>query len=161
MVDARDHVVFAGRIDRTRLGLAERRWFAQFISPGAYRDWDHVRRWAHDVVSHLGQQAAATSEGLRGARRLKSRPARHRSLVPSQVRDLAAAGRDRAAEDNDQRSAFRFEQFNARDVRTEEREQAVSCTRMGQTLVVAFIDVDGLEATKASLKRPPTSSAPS
>lgn len=54
LVEARGHRLFAGRIDRHRLGLAERALIAALHVPdGDYRDWEDVRAWAHQINSVL------------------------------------------------------------------------------------------------------------
>lgn len=64
MVDARDHEVFAGRIDRSRLGFGERALVRALKVPeGDYRDWEHVRRWSGAVVTELDTLQAASAAG--------------------------------------------------------------------------------------------------
>jgi menaquinone-dependent protoporphyrinogen oxidase len=47
---ARDHAIFAGRLDPDRLGLVERFAVRAIKAPtGDYRDWEAIRRWARDV----------------------------------------------------------------------------------------------------------------
>lgn len=53
---AQDHRVFAGRIDKSRLGFAERAIVRALRVPeGDYRDWDAIRSWADDVADRLEQ----------------------------------------------------------------------------------------------------------
>jgi menaquinone-dependent protoporphyrinogen oxidase len=56
-IGAVDHRVFAGRLERKRLGLAERAVVAALRAPeGDFRDWDAVRAWAADIARHLSQR---------------------------------------------------------------------------------------------------------
>jgi menaquinone-dependent protoporphyrinogen oxidase len=51
---ARGHTVFAGKLDKKGLGLAEK--LAVKIvgaSPGDYRDWESIEKWARDVANEL------------------------------------------------------------------------------------------------------------
>ena len=51
---ARGHVVFAGKIDRSRLGFGERAIVSALKVPeGDFRDWDEVRRWANGIVEEM------------------------------------------------------------------------------------------------------------
>jgi menaquinone-dependent protoporphyrinogen oxidase len=51
---ARDHAVFAGKIDRSRLGFGERAIVSALKVPeGDFRDWDEIRRWAAGIVEEL------------------------------------------------------------------------------------------------------------
>lgn len=51
---AREHVVFAGRIDRKRLGFAEKAIVLALRAPeGDFRDWDAVRDWAQHIAKEL------------------------------------------------------------------------------------------------------------
>jgi menaquinone-dependent protoporphyrinogen oxidase len=51
---ARDHMLFAGRLDRDRLGLAERAVArAVRAAPGDFRDWDAVAAWADRIAADL------------------------------------------------------------------------------------------------------------
>ena len=48
---ARDHALFAGKLDKDRLGFAERAiMVALRASEGDYRDWDEIHRWASDIA---------------------------------------------------------------------------------------------------------------
>ena len=56
-----EHRVFAGRLDRHRLGFAERAMVAALRAPtGDYRDWDDIRGWGRSIASVLGSAAAAS-----------------------------------------------------------------------------------------------------
>ncbi|MGH8871455.1 MAG: flavodoxin domain-containing protein [Acidimicrobiia bacterium] len=51
---ARDHFVFAGRIDRNLLNFGERAIVSALKAPeGDFRDWDHIRDTALSIVREL------------------------------------------------------------------------------------------------------------
>ena len=51
---ARGHAVFAGKIDRSRLGFGERAIVSALkVSEGDFRDWDEIRRWATGIAQEL------------------------------------------------------------------------------------------------------------
>jgi menaquinone-dependent protoporphyrinogen oxidase len=51
---ARDHVIFAGKLDRKVLGFGERAIVTAFRAPeGDFRDWDEVRAWAAGIAASL------------------------------------------------------------------------------------------------------------
>jgi len=51
---AREHRVFAGKLDKRGLGLAERFVSRVVQAPeGDFRDWDAVRAWARSIASTL------------------------------------------------------------------------------------------------------------
>ena len=51
---AREHRLFAGRLDRSRLGLGERTVVRMVGAPdGDYRDWGDVRAWAGAIAAAL------------------------------------------------------------------------------------------------------------
>jgi menaquinone-dependent protoporphyrinogen oxidase len=51
---AREHRVFAGRLDKHRLGFAEKAVVLALRAPeGDFRDWDAVRAWAGGIADHL------------------------------------------------------------------------------------------------------------
>ena len=51
---ARDHRVFAGRIDRTRLGFAERAIVRALRAPeGDFRDWEAIDAFAAEIAASL------------------------------------------------------------------------------------------------------------
>lgn len=70
-VGARDHVTFAGALDRGRLGLADRLIARAVKAPdGDFRDWRAIRAWANGVADALDAEAAvptssAHAEGVR------------------------------------------------------------------------------------------------
>lgn len=54
LVRDRGHRLFAGRIDRRRLGLAERALLAALhVADGDYRDWQDIRSWARRIGAVL------------------------------------------------------------------------------------------------------------
>jgi menaquinone-dependent protoporphyrinogen oxidase len=62
---ARDHRVFAGRLDKARLGPAERLIISAVHAPfGDFRDWDAVSTWAAEIAAALTPlpAGAATSQ---------------------------------------------------------------------------------------------------
>lgn len=55
---AREHTLFAGRIDKSRLGLGERAIVAALHAPtGDFRDWEAIRTWAGKIADDLLQGA--------------------------------------------------------------------------------------------------------
>ena len=51
---ASKHVVFAGKLDKGRLGFAEKAIVVALRAPeGDYRDWDEIHRWASDIADVL------------------------------------------------------------------------------------------------------------
>ena len=51
---AREHVVFAGSLDKHRLGLGERAIVAAVKAPeGDYRPWDEIDAWAGRIAEGL------------------------------------------------------------------------------------------------------------
>ncbi|TNC19332.1 flavodoxin domain-containing protein [Amycolatopsis alkalitolerans] len=59
LVHARGHRLFAGRIDRHHLGLAERAMVAALhVGDGDFRDWPDIRAWARRISRALGQLPA-------------------------------------------------------------------------------------------------------
>ena len=51
---ARGHRSFAGRLDRTRLGLLERALTRAVRAPdGDFRDWEAIRHWAEEFAREL------------------------------------------------------------------------------------------------------------
>lgn len=55
---ARDHHVFAGKLDRSRLNFGERAIAMALRAPeGDFRDWDDVRTWASDIADALAETA--------------------------------------------------------------------------------------------------------
>lgn len=59
---AEEHLVFAGKIDRSKLGLAERAIVkALKIKEGDYRPWDDIRAWT-DTIARSLSESNSTSE---------------------------------------------------------------------------------------------------
>jgi len=51
---AREHRLFPGRIDKQKLGFAERAVvFALRVPDGDFRDWDEIAAWAREIVAGL------------------------------------------------------------------------------------------------------------
>ena len=64
LLDARDHRVFAGALDRDKvegsdLGRLERVITRRFIPEGDWREWDAIDRWADEIASSLLGTSAA------------------------------------------------------------------------------------------------------
>ncbi|MEU7612519.1 flavodoxin domain-containing protein [Micromonospora sp. NPDC049204] len=58
-VNAREHRVFAGRLDRHRLGIAEKAMvIALRVPDGDFRDWSEIDTWAGQIASELRQPVA-------------------------------------------------------------------------------------------------------
>lgn len=56
---ARDHHVFAGKLDRSRLRFGDRAIVMALRAPdGDFRDWDEVRTWASGIADALGEPDA-------------------------------------------------------------------------------------------------------
>jgi menaquinone-dependent protoporphyrinogen oxidase len=54
MTQAREHRVFAGVLDRHRLGFGERAVVVALRTPyGDFRDWAAIEAWAHDIATEL------------------------------------------------------------------------------------------------------------
>ena len=52
---AREHQIFAGRLDRSRLSFVEKALVIALRAPeGDFRDWDEIREWARSIASALG-----------------------------------------------------------------------------------------------------------
>jgi len=66
---AREHRVFAGRLERARLGFAARAVMTAFrAAEGDFRDWDEIAVWAESIAASV-QEAAGTqriTSGLPG-----------------------------------------------------------------------------------------------
>ena len=61
LTHAREHRLFAGRVDRSVLGLGEKVILtAERVPDGDFRSWDEVREWAREIASALtGKSEAA------------------------------------------------------------------------------------------------------
>jgi len=54
LIDAHGHRLFAGVLDRSKLGFAERAVASALRAPeGDFRDWDEIRAWVTEIVRHL------------------------------------------------------------------------------------------------------------
>jgi menaquinone-dependent protoporphyrinogen oxidase len=59
---ARDHRLFAGRVEKHRLGFAERAlMLAIGAKEGDYRDWRAISEWAHAIAAALRSQEASVA----------------------------------------------------------------------------------------------------
>lgn len=53
---ARDHRLFAGKLDKSKLGFAERAIVIAFRAPfGDFRDWDEIEQWATSIADALAE----------------------------------------------------------------------------------------------------------
>ena len=60
LVGAREHRVFAGRIDKDRLGLGERAILAAVRAPeGDFRPWPEIEAWATGIAAALREPVPA------------------------------------------------------------------------------------------------------
>ena len=58
MAHAREHKLFAGKVDKGKLGLLEKAVVrAAHASEGDHRDWDEIKRWASEIATQLRQQS--------------------------------------------------------------------------------------------------------
>jgi menaquinone-dependent protoporphyrinogen oxidase len=56
-VEAREHRVFAGRLERRRLGLTERLMVSALRAPdGDFRDWPQIEEWARAIGTDLASR---------------------------------------------------------------------------------------------------------
>jgi menaquinone-dependent protoporphyrinogen oxidase len=67
---AREHRVFAGKVDRTRLRFPDRAIVSALRVPeGDFRDWTGIRRWAAGIADALGAgPEAPAGDQVRGGR---------------------------------------------------------------------------------------------
>jgi menaquinone-dependent protoporphyrinogen oxidase len=62
---AREHRLFAGRLDLNRLGLVQRAIARTVRSPeGDYRDWGEIQAWATSIADDLEAQAPEGQPGV-------------------------------------------------------------------------------------------------
>jgi menaquinone-dependent protoporphyrinogen oxidase len=61
---AREHRVFAGRLDHSRLSIAEQALVVALRAPeGDFRDWDAIRGWAEGIADALAAPGPTTITG--------------------------------------------------------------------------------------------------
>ncbi|MGZ5385477.1 MAG: flavodoxin domain-containing protein [Acidimicrobiia bacterium] len=59
VTEARDHRVFAGKLDKAMLSFPERAIVGALRAPyGDFRDWDEIRSWAEEIAESLIDAAA-------------------------------------------------------------------------------------------------------
>jgi menaquinone-dependent protoporphyrinogen oxidase len=64
--DAREHKLFAGKLDKSKLGLLEKAAVrGAHASDGDYRDWDEVKRWASEIAAQLRTATDPATVGRR------------------------------------------------------------------------------------------------
>lgn len=57
LTGASEHRLFAGKLDKSRLGFGERALMhAVRAAEGDYREWDEIRAWATGIAEILGQR---------------------------------------------------------------------------------------------------------
>jgi menaquinone-dependent protoporphyrinogen oxidase len=62
--NAREHRVFAGKLDKKQLNLIERVIVTLLrVQEGDFRDWEEIRRWAGEIAEGLAQRKAQAQEG--------------------------------------------------------------------------------------------------
>ena len=60
---AREHKLFAGKLDTSKLGLLEKAAVrGAHASEGDYRDWDEVKRWASEIAAELGAERTSSTQ---------------------------------------------------------------------------------------------------
>ena len=60
--NAREHKLFAGKLDLSTLGLLERAAVrGAHASEGDYRDWDEVERWATEIAAELSAERTGST----------------------------------------------------------------------------------------------------
>jgi menaquinone-dependent protoporphyrinogen oxidase len=58
LIGARGHRLFAGKLDRSKLGFAEKAIVAALRVPyGDFRDWTQIKQWALEIAGELAQLA--------------------------------------------------------------------------------------------------------
>lgn len=59
---ARDHVLIAGKLDKSQLGFAERAIVVAFRAPFEdFRDWEEINRWAASIADALSESRVSTT----------------------------------------------------------------------------------------------------
>lgn len=70
LTGAREHRVFAGRLEKARLSFGERAMVTAMRAPlGDFRDWDAIRSWADAIGAALAGPPVAAPGGTVGAQR--------------------------------------------------------------------------------------------
>ena len=60
--NAREHKLFAGKLDLSTLGLLERAAVrGAHASEGDYRDWDEVKRWVTEIAAELSAERTGST----------------------------------------------------------------------------------------------------
>jgi menaquinone-dependent protoporphyrinogen oxidase len=60
--NAREHKLFAGKLDLSKLGLLEKAAVrGAHASEGDYRDWDDATRWATEIAAELSAERTSSS----------------------------------------------------------------------------------------------------
>jgi menaquinone-dependent protoporphyrinogen oxidase len=60
--NAREHKLFAGKLDPSKLGLLEKAAVrGAHASEGDYRDWDDAKRWATEIAAELSAERTSSS----------------------------------------------------------------------------------------------------
>lgn len=60
--NAREHKLFAGKLDLSKLGLLEKAAVrGAHASEGDYRDWDEVKRWATEIAAGLSAERTSST----------------------------------------------------------------------------------------------------
>jgi menaquinone-dependent protoporphyrinogen oxidase len=78
---AREHKVFAGKLDSSTLGLLEKAAVrGAHASEGDYRDWNEIERWATEIA---GQLRTSTEPATGAAHRLRANEVVRRQPHPS------------------------------------------------------------------------------
>lgn len=55
--EAREHRVFAGKIDKSKLNFGEKAMVVAFRAPeGDFRDWDEIESWAGEIAEALTRE---------------------------------------------------------------------------------------------------------
>jgi menaquinone-dependent protoporphyrinogen oxidase len=60
---ARGHRVFAGKLDKGKLGFAEKAMVLALRAPeGDFREWEAIREWAREIAAELRSGSGATAQ---------------------------------------------------------------------------------------------------
>jgi menaquinone-dependent protoporphyrinogen oxidase len=70
MIAPREHRIFAGKIDKSKLGFGERALVAALRVPeGDFRDWNEITTWAKDIAEQLHKELETHKEPQGPSRR--------------------------------------------------------------------------------------------